>query len=164
MSKGPISFSIKAKETKKPKIEYRTSVIYKQSCEQGESDEEVTGNEEGSEAECKEKSEANGKKPEQETAVNSGSTSTENSAPEVDSIKAAERIGMKDCFIFFCAALKAPNTNLSAYKFSRLTSIHSLKDLDKDCIKDQHIFLLKIILSFLITSSLDKVLTLLGED
>ncbi|CAH3021033.1 unnamed protein product [Porites evermanni] len=90
VSKGPISFSIKAKETKKPKIEYRTSVIYKQSCEQGESDEEV--NEEGSEAECKEKSEANGRKPEQETAVNSGSTSTENSAPEVDSIKAAERI------------------------------------------------------------------------
>ena len=94
--KGPISFSIKAKETKKPKIEYRTSVIYKQSCEQGESDEEV--NEEGSEAEYKEKSEANGRKPEQETAVNSGSTSTENSAPEVDSIKAAERIGMKDFF------------------------------------------------------------------
>ena len=162
MSKGPISFSIKAKETKKPKIEYRTSVIYKQSCEQGESDEEV--NEEGSEAECKEKSEANGKKTEQETAVNSGSTSTENSAPEVDSIKAAERIGMKDCFIFFYVALKAPNTNLSTYKFSRLTSIHSLKDLDKDCIKDQHIFLLKIILSFVITSSLDKVLILLGED
>ena len=98
VSKGPISFSIKAKETKKPKIEYRTSVIYKQSCEQGESDEEVTGNEEGSETECKEKSEANGKKPEQETAVNSGSTPTENSAPEVDSIKAAERIGMKDFF------------------------------------------------------------------
>lgn len=96
VSKGPISFSIKAKETKKPKIEYRTSVIYKQSCEQGESDEEV--NEEGSEAECKEKSEANGKKTEQETAVNSGSTSTENAAPEVDSIKAAERIGMKDFF------------------------------------------------------------------
>ena len=96
--KGPISFSIKAKETKKPKIEYRTSVIYKQSCEQGESDEEV--NEEGSEAECKEKSEANGKKTEQETAVNNGSTSTENSAPEVDSIKAAERIGMKDFFFY----------------------------------------------------------------
>lgn len=98
VSKGPISFSIKAKETKKPKIEYRTSVIYKQSCEQGESDEEV--NEEGSEAECKEKSETNERKPEQETAVNSGSTLTENSAPEVDSIKAAERIGMKACFIF----------------------------------------------------------------
>ena len=116
MSKGPISFSIKAKETKKPKIEYRTSVIYKQSCEQGESDEEVTGNEEGSEAECKEKSEANGKKPEQETAVNSGSTSTENSAPEVDSIKAAERIGMRDCFIFFTQHLRPriqiyPHTN-----------------------------------------------------
>ena len=36
--KGPISFSLKTKDSKKPKIEYRTNVIYKQSV--GESDEE----------------------------------------------------------------------------------------------------------------------------
>ncbi|KAK3710147.1 hypothetical protein QZH41_010543, partial [Actinostola sp. cb2023] len=44
--KGPISFSIKPKEVQKPKIEYRTNVIYKQSVELEESeDEEVKENE-----------------------------------------------------------------------------------------------------------------------
>lgn len=95
-SKGPISFSIKAKDTKKPKIEYRTSVIYKQSCEQGESDEETDV--EGSGAEGHEKEEVKEKLSDENTGideqqqVNDQISAEEDSTQQMDSIKAAEII------------------------------------------------------------------------
>ena len=101
-SKGPISFSIKAKDTKKPKIEYRTSVIYKQSCEQGESDEDT--DEQGSDAEGQERNDTNGKQlgesidNQQQEQQTSEQAPTEDLDQQMDSIKAAERIGMKASF------------------------------------------------------------------
>ena len=98
MPKGPISFSIKVKDTKKPKIEYRTSVIYKQSCEQGESDDD--GDEEGSEAQYQDRNDTGGKqsgemtKSQQEQEA-SNQTPAEDLNEQMDSIKAAERIGTK---------------------------------------------------------------------
>jgi len=95
VSKGPISFSIKAKDMKKPKIEYRSSVIYKQSCEHGESDEEP--GEEGSETEAgQEKNDTNEKQSEENTDCyqeqSNDQTPTEELNQQMDSIKAAERI------------------------------------------------------------------------
>lgn len=98
VSKGPISFSIKAKDSKKPKIEYRTSVIYKQSYEQGQSDEDA--DEADTEAEVKDTFGINGGKlnTNKRESVNSGQETNEKSADDLaeqmDSIKAAERIGM----------------------------------------------------------------------
>lgn len=102
LSKGPISFSIKAKDTKKPKIEYRTSVIYKQSCEQGESDEDA--DEQGSDTEGQERNDTNGKQSEESIENQQQQQQTTEQAPtedldqQMDSIKAAERIGMKTSF------------------------------------------------------------------
>lgn len=95
--KGPISFSIKSKDTKKPKIEYRTSVIYKQSYEQGQSDED--GDEADTETEDKETSAVNEEKmnkKKQEYANNQETSekSADDLTQQIDSIKAAERIGM----------------------------------------------------------------------
>lgn len=100
VSKGPISFSIKTKDSKKPKIEYRTSVIYKQSYEQGQSDEDA--DEADTEAEVKDTFGVNGGKlnTNKQESVNSGqemnekSKSADDLAEQMDSIKAAERIGM----------------------------------------------------------------------
>ena len=105
VSKGPISFSIKAKDAKKPKIEYRTSVIYKQSYEQGQSDEDA--DEADSEADSKETPQASGGKEninKQESSSSSQDTSEQSAEDlnqQMDSIKAAERIGMclAICFI-----------------------------------------------------------------
>lgn len=105
VSKGPISFSIKAKDTKKPKIEYRTSVIYKQSYEQGQSDEDAdeadADEADADEAEDKDTSDVNGGKlntNKQESVKSSSQEMSEKSADDLneqmDSIKAAERIGM----------------------------------------------------------------------
>lgn len=116
VSKGPISFSIKTKVPKKPKIEYRTSVIYKQSLEQEESDEE--GAAEVSGAERQGKDEGNGKQPEENTSNEEKQQAEDEMAgdslsQQMDSIKAAERIGMNtfesvvlavydtSCFFFF---------------------------------------------------------------
>lgn len=96
VSKGPISFSIKAKDAKKPKIEYRTSVIYKQSYEQGQSDEDA--DEADSEADSKETPQASGGKEninKQESSSSSQDTSEQSAEDlnqQMDSIKAAERI------------------------------------------------------------------------
>ena len=105
MSKGPISFSIKTKDTKKPKIEYRTSVIYKQSCEQGESDEDA---DEGSEDKVMERNGADGTKSGENSKMESTSnhqqqetsdqTPADDFKQQIDSIKAAERIGMEPAF------------------------------------------------------------------
>ena len=100
--KGPISFSIKAKDGKKPKIEYRTSVIYKQSYEPGESDEEES---EGKKEEEQEVSENGNTKAEkrkiQETSVSDEPNTIEQSKEtdmgdlkeQMKSIEAAEREG-----------------------------------------------------------------------
>ena len=99
VSKGPISFSIKTKDTKKPKIEYRTSVIYKQSYEQEQSDEDADA-EADSEAENQETSDVTGEQEstnKQECADSSQESSeqsTDDLNQQMDSIKAAERIGM----------------------------------------------------------------------
>lgn len=95
--KGPISFSIKSKDTKKPKIEYRTSVIYKQSYEQGQSDED--GDEADTETEGKETSDGNegklnAKKPEYANNQETSEKSADDLTQQMDSIKAAERIGI----------------------------------------------------------------------
>lgn len=95
--KGPISFSIKSKDTKKPKIEYRTSVIYKQSYEQGQSDED--GDEADAETENKETSDSNdgklkAKKLENANDQETSEKSADDLTQQMDSIKAAERIGM----------------------------------------------------------------------
>lgn len=113
VSKGPISFSIRAKDTKKPKIEYRTSVIYKQSYEQGQSDEEA--DEAGTEGDSKETSDSNGGElnTNDEESLNSGQETNEKPANDLklqmDSIKAAERIGwfsslLKTFSFFFTAS------------------------------------------------------------
>ena len=107
LSKGPISFSIKNKDGKKPKIEYRTSVIYKQSCEQGESDEdEQENNEEQKETE------ENENRPLDAKGQDSCSTSEQQEKNEpstadlrqqMESIEAAERIGgYHNCLIMHC--------------------------------------------------------------
>lgn len=104
--KGPISFSIKSKDTKKPKIEYRTSVIYKQSYEQGQSDED--GDEADTETEGKETSDGNegklnAKKPEYANNQETSEKSADDLTQQMDSIKAAERIGihmLDSCFYF----------------------------------------------------------------
>ncbi|XP_058963953.1 splicing factor, suppressor of white-apricot homolog isoform X2 [Pocillopora verrucosa] len=94
--KGPISFSIKAKDVKKPKIEYRTSVIYKQSYEQGQSDEDADDAE--TETDTKEISQASGEKEdvnklsESSFSQDTSQQSTEDLNQQMDSIKAAERI------------------------------------------------------------------------
>ena len=98
VSKGPISFSIKIKDKKKPKIEYRTSVIYKQSCEQGESDEDA---DEG-EPETDSRAGNDVRKSELESSVNSEQPPTEDLKQQMDSIKAAERIGMKCIILILC--------------------------------------------------------------
>ena len=95
--KGPISFSIKSKDTKKPKIEYRTSVIYKQSYEQGQSDED--GDEADTETEDKETSDSNegklnAKKQENANNQETSEKSADDLTQQMDSIKAAERIGI----------------------------------------------------------------------
>lgn len=95
--KGPISFSIKSKDTKKPKIEYRTSVIYKQSYEQGQSDED--GDEADTETEDKETSDSNegklnAKKQEYANNQETSEKSADDLTQQMDSIKAAERIGI----------------------------------------------------------------------
>ena len=83
---------------KKPKIEYRSSVIYKQSCEHGESDEEP--GEEGSETEAgQEKNDTNekqsGENVDSYQEQSNDQTPAEELNQQMDSIKAAERIGMK---------------------------------------------------------------------
>lgn len=88
------------KDTKKPKIEYRTSVIYKQSCEQGESDEDGD-NEEGSEAQDLERNDTSGKQSEERRTNSQPQQEANNQTPaedlnqQIDSIKAAEIIGTK---------------------------------------------------------------------
>lgn len=78
---------------KKPKIEYRTSVIYKQSYEQGQSDEDAD------DAETEEISQAGGEKEdvnklsESSFSQDTSQQSTEDLNQQMDSIKAAERIG-----------------------------------------------------------------------
>ena len=110
--KGPISFSIKAKDGKKPKIEYRTSVIYKQSYEPGESDEEES---EGKKEEEQEVSENGNTKAEkrkiQETPVSDEPNTIEQSKEtdmgdlkeQMKSIEAAEREGT--LLYLFCLSI-----------------------------------------------------------
>lgn len=82
---------------KKPKIEYRTSVIYKQSYEQGQSDEDADDAE--TETDTKEISQAGGEKEDVNKLSDSSFSqdtsqqSTEDLNQQMDSIKAAERIG-----------------------------------------------------------------------
>ena len=104
ISKGPISFSIKTKDIKKPKIEYRTSVIYKQSCEQGESDEEDINNKDEDEKEVS-KDEPDEKanvietagKEEQNQTWPAAEVDTTDLNEQMKSIEAAEREGSWIC-------------------------------------------------------------------
>lgn len=90
---SPISFSIKPKEVSKPKIEYRTNVIYKQSCEPGESeDEENKEDSDGSSNGNENEMESSEKEMNTETQVNIGSPAADLEM-QMKSIEAAEKEG-----------------------------------------------------------------------
>ncbi|XP_031568711.1 splicing factor, suppressor of white-apricot homolog isoform X2 [Actinia tenebrosa] len=88
----PISFSIKPKEVSKPKIEYRTNVIFKQSCETGESEDEENkeDSDESSNGNESEKVESSGTEQKIETHVNTGSPVADLEM-QMKSIEAAEK-------------------------------------------------------------------------
>lgn len=89
---GPISFSIKPKEIQKPKIEYRTNVIYKQSVEPGESEDEEFGDHEVTEENVNE-NETESKEEDGKEGSDKEEISEVDVEEQMQSIKAAEKEG-----------------------------------------------------------------------